>query len=198
VLLGKKTTVFLGSAGNQFILNGNSKDLNAEEIYAPLTTPVFGKGVVYDCPNAKLMDQKRVNLVLLLLFHEQPVSLPFLHREGLQLTCLPKLLIKGFSGACLKTYVPQFVKEVEDYIRKSPVFKGDGGICDISEVMAEITLYTAAGSLQGKEIREMMDEQVALLYRHLDDGFAPINVSIDLPCSSFAAFGGTDFIENVC
>jgi hypothetical protein len=52
--------VFLGAAGNQFILNGSTKDLNAEEIYAPLTTPVFGKGVVYDCPNSKLMDQKRV------------------------------------------------------------------------------------------------------------------------------------------
>ena len=42
--------------------------------------------------------------------------------------------------------------------------------------MAEITLYTAAGSLQGKEIRERMDSEVALLYRHLDDGLIPINV----------------------
>lgn len=42
--------------------------------------------------------------------------------------------------------------------------------------MAEITLYTAAGSLQGKEIRKRMDSEVALLYRHLDDGFTPINV----------------------
>jgi sterol 14-demethylase len=25
-----------------------------------LTTPVFGKDVVYDCPNAKLMEQKKV------------------------------------------------------------------------------------------------------------------------------------------
>ena len=60
ILLGKKTTVFLGAAGNQFILNGSSKDLNAEEVYRPLTAPVFGKGVVYDCPNSRLMDQKRV------------------------------------------------------------------------------------------------------------------------------------------
>jgi sterol 14-demethylase len=27
-----------------------------------LTTPVFGKDVVYDCPNAKLMEQKKVGL----------------------------------------------------------------------------------------------------------------------------------------
>ena len=47
--------------GNDFILNGKHKDLNAEEIYSPLTTPVFGKDVVYDCPNSKLMEQKKVN-----------------------------------------------------------------------------------------------------------------------------------------
>ena len=60
ILLGKKTTVCLGVKGNDFILNGKLKDVNAEEIYHPLTTPVFGKGVVYDCPNSKLMEQKKV------------------------------------------------------------------------------------------------------------------------------------------
>jgi len=59
VLLGKKTTVYLGRAGNEFILNGKLKDVNAEEIYRVLTTPVFGKDVVYDCPNSKLMEQKK-------------------------------------------------------------------------------------------------------------------------------------------
>ncbi len=60
ILLGRKTTVCLGVKGNDFILNGKHRDLNAEEIYGPLTTPVFGKDVVYDCPNAKLMEQKKV------------------------------------------------------------------------------------------------------------------------------------------
>jgi cytochrome P450 len=69
VLLGKKTTVFLGAKGNQFILNASTKHLNAEEVYGPLTTPVFGKGVVYDCPNAKLMDQKRVCSSNHLVYH---------------------------------------------------------------------------------------------------------------------------------
>ena len=50
----------LGVKGNDFILNGKHKDLNAEDIYSPLTTPVFGKDVVYDCPNSKLMEQKKV------------------------------------------------------------------------------------------------------------------------------------------
>lgn len=64
ILLGKKTTVCLGTKGNDFILNGKLKDVNAEEIYSPLTTPVFGKDVVYDCPNAKLMEQKKVQTSL--------------------------------------------------------------------------------------------------------------------------------------
>ncbi|KAL7789395.1 cytochrome P450 51B [Trichoderma ceciliae] len=59
ILLGKKTTVAVGPAGNDFILNGKLKDVNAEEIYTVLTTPVFGRDVVYDCPNAKLMEQKK-------------------------------------------------------------------------------------------------------------------------------------------
>ncbi len=60
ILLGKKTTVCLGTKGNEFILNGKLKDVNAEEVYTPLTTPVFGTDVVYDCPNSKLMEQKKV------------------------------------------------------------------------------------------------------------------------------------------
>lgn len=64
ILLGKKTTVYVGTQGNDFILNGKLKDVNAEDIYSVLTTPVFGKDVVYDCPNAKLMEQKKVRLSL--------------------------------------------------------------------------------------------------------------------------------------
>lgn len=63
VLLGKKTTVYVGPAGNDFILNGKLKDVNAEEIYTVLTTPVFGKDVVYDCPNSKLMEQKKARRI---------------------------------------------------------------------------------------------------------------------------------------
>jgi sterol 14-demethylase len=53
--------VYLGTSGSDFILNGKLKDVNAEEIYTVLTTPVFGKDVVYDCPNSKLMEQKKVS-----------------------------------------------------------------------------------------------------------------------------------------
>jgi cytochrome P450 len=59
VLLGNKNTVCLDTTGNNFILNGKLRDVNAEEIYNPLCGPVFGKDVVYDCPNSKLMEQKK-------------------------------------------------------------------------------------------------------------------------------------------
>jgi sterol 14-demethylase len=75
----------------------------------------------------------------------------------------------------LRSYIPQFVKEVEDYVSTSPRFKGQSGVSNVTEVMAEITIYTASGSLQGKEVRSKFDTTFATLYRHLDDGFQPIN-----------------------
>ena len=53
-------TVYLGSKGNDFILNGKLRDVSAEDVYNELCSPVFGKDVVYDCPNSKLMEQKKV------------------------------------------------------------------------------------------------------------------------------------------
>ena len=59
-----QVTVYLGTDGNNFILNGKHKDLNAEEIYGPLTIPIFGRGVIYDVENTKFMDQKRVREII--------------------------------------------------------------------------------------------------------------------------------------
>ena len=41
--------------------------------------------------------------------------------------------------------------------------------------MAELTIYTASRSLQGKEVRDQFDSSFAELYHDLDMGFAPIN-----------------------
>ena len=67
ILLGRKVTVYLGAKGNQFILNAKLKDANAEEIYSVLTTPVFGKDVIYDVPNAKFMEQKKARQIISLM-----------------------------------------------------------------------------------------------------------------------------------
>ena len=58
-MVGRKFTVCLGIEGNNFVFNAKTADVSAEESYTPLTTPVFGKGVVYDCPNHMLMEQKK-------------------------------------------------------------------------------------------------------------------------------------------
>ncbi|KAL1959510.1 hypothetical protein VTO42DRAFT_1955 [Malbranchea cinnamomea] len=144
ILLGKKTTVFLGTKGNEFILNGKLKDVCAEEVYSPLTTPVFGRDVVYDCPNSKLMEQK-------------------------------KFVKFGLTSEALRSYVQLIAKEVEDYLASAPAFQGESGVFDAANTLAEITIYTASRSLQGKEVREKFDSSFAKLYSDLDMGFTPIN-----------------------
>lgn len=59
VLCGRTMTVCLGPKGNEFVFNGKLADVSAEEAYKHLTTPVFGPNVVYDCPNSRLMEQKK-------------------------------------------------------------------------------------------------------------------------------------------
>jgi len=54
-------------------------------------------------------------------------------------------------------------------------FAGSSGTVDIPPTMAELTIYTASRSLQGKEIRERFDSTFADLYHDLDMGFSPIN-----------------------
>lgn len=142
ILLGRKVTVCLGTVGNEFILNGKLKDVNAEEVYTGLTTPVFGSDVVYDCPNSKLMEQK-------------------------------KFVKFGLTTDAFKQYVSLIQRETELFIRDK--FAGPQGSIDVSPAMAELTIYTASRSLQGKEVREKFDHTFAELYHDLDMGFSPIN-----------------------
>ncbi|KAL4804504.1 cytochrome P450 [Aspergillus unguis] len=144
ILLGKKTTVYLGTKGNDFILNGKLRDLNAEEVYGPLTTPVFGSDIVYDCPNSKLMEQK-------------------------------KFIKFGLTQSALESHVPLIEKEVLDYLKTSPRFKGNSGILDAPAAMAELTIFTAGSALQGKEVRKKLTAEFADLFHDLEKGFTPIN-----------------------
>lgn len=59
LMMGRKMTFCLGADGNHFVFNVPIANASAEGAYRKLTTPVFGKGVVYDCPNAMLMEQKK-------------------------------------------------------------------------------------------------------------------------------------------
>jgi sterol 14alpha-demethylase len=160
ILLGKKTTVCLGPKGNEFILNGKLKDVNAEEVYTPLTTPVFGKDVVYDCPNSKLMEQKKVRT----------------QNTFPRATLTEWQFVKfGLTLDAFKSYVSLIEHEVISFIDRKPQFQGESGSVDITKTMAEMTIYTASRSLQGKEIRDKFDSTFADLYHDLDMGFSPIN-----------------------
>ena len=75
----------------------------------------------------------------------------------------------------LHSYVPIFATEFHDFIRKSLAFQGRRGEFDVVQVMAEITIFTASRSLQGKEVRQKFDSTFAELYYDLDMGFTPIN-----------------------
>lgn len=50
-MVGKTFTYLLGSDAAALLFNSKNEDLNAEDVYSRLTTPVFGKGVAYDVPN---------------------------------------------------------------------------------------------------------------------------------------------------
>jgi sterol 14-demethylase len=99
---------------------------------------------VYDCPNSKLMEQKKFMKIRL-------------------------------DTNSFRSYVPLIVGEVTDFIKKSPAFKGQSGKININPTMAEITIYTASRTLQGREVRAKFDSSFADLYHDLDMGFTPVN-----------------------
>ncbi|KAA0709892.1 Lanosterol 14-alpha demethylase [Triplophysa tibetana] len=59
-MVGKTFTYLLGSDTAALMFNSKNEDLNAEDVYARLTTPVFGKGVAYDVPNPLFLEQKKM------------------------------------------------------------------------------------------------------------------------------------------
>ncbi len=50
-MVGKTFTYLIGSESSSLFFNSKNQDLNAEDVYSKLVTPVFGKGVAYDVPN---------------------------------------------------------------------------------------------------------------------------------------------------
>lgn len=81
----------------------------------------------------------------------------------------------GLTADALRSYVPLITQEVNEFIDRSPVFRGSEGTFNVPGTMAEVTIYTASRSLQGKEVRSKFDSSFADLYHDLDMGFSPIN-----------------------
>ena len=88
---------------------------------------------------------------------------------------LVKFMKIGLTTDAFRSYVPIIQDEVETFVKRSAEFKGQKGTVNIPASMAEITIYTASHSLQGKEVRERFDSSFASLYHDLDMGFSPIN-----------------------
>lgn len=143
IMLGRKMTAVLGTHGNGFVLNGKHSQVNAEDAYTHLTTPVFGKGVAYDVPNAVLIEQK-------------------------------KFIKFGLTVETFRAYVPMIVEECLQYFGKTIGAKKEGEFSPYDST-AELTIMTASRTLQGKEVRSVLDESFAGLYHDLDGGFQPIN-----------------------
>lgn len=84
----------------------------------------------------------------------------------------------GLTTEAFRSYVPQITEEVNNFIKGHAPFKGQKGTINIPAAMAEITIYTASRTLQGKEVRDRFDGSFADLYHDLDMGFSPINFSL--------------------
>lgn len=81
----------------------------------------------------------------------------------------------GLTTEAFRSYVSLISTEVTNFVAQNKIFQGQSGIVDIPKAMAELTIYTASRSLQGKEVRDKFDSSFADLYHDLDMGFSPIN-----------------------
>ncbi|KAF8588230.1 lanosterol 14-alpha-demethylase [Ramaria rubella] len=162
ILLGRRMTVALGPKGSNFILGGRLAEVSAEDAYTALTTPVFGAGVVYDCPNHVLMEQKK--FVKIGLSSENfRLYVPMIEKE-----------------------VEDFLDQDPSFYSYQLGDINDWGIFPAYRKLAEITILTASRTLQGAEIRASLNKGFAERYRDLDGGFTPINFLFpNLPLPSY-------------
>lgn len=144
-----------------------------------LTTPVFGKGVVYDVPNEVFMEQKRFVKV------------------GLSTDNL-----KAYVGM-IEDEIEEFVAHDPNFKTYQTNDINEWGSFDVIKVMQEITILTASRTLQGKEVREGLNKSFAELYNDLDGGFTPLNFMFpSLPLESYrrrdrAQVKMSDFYVNI-
>ncbi|KAI0783594.1 cytochrome P450 51 [Abortiporus biennis] len=162
ILLGRRVTVALGPEGNNFVLGGKHTLLSAEDAYTHLTTPVFGKDVVYDCPNEMLMEQKKFV------------------KFGLRADNF-----RAYVGM-IEDEVVQFMNNDASF-RIWPMNDiNEWGTFDVLHAMSEITILTASRTLQGKEVRSQIDKSYAQVYADLDGGFTPLHWLLpNLPLESY-------------
>ncbi|CAG5885697.1 unnamed protein product [Menidia menidia] len=169
-MVGKTFTYLLGSEAATLMFNSKNEDLNAEDVYSKLTTPVFGRGVAYDVPNpVSVPPAERPGLVHprhlsagKKLTQSLPFSLPQIFLEQ------KKMLKTGLNIAHFREHVELIEAETIEYFQRW----GDSGERNLFEALSELIILTASTCLHGKEIRSMLNERVAQLYADLDGGFS--------------------------
>ncbi|KAJ7455210.1 lanosterol 14-alpha-demethylase [Mycena galericulata] len=162
ILLGRKVTVALSPKGSNFVLGGKSTAFNAEGAYKHLTTPVFGKDVVYDVPNEVFMQQKKFV------------------KFGLSTETF-----RAYVGM-VEDEVEQFLKTDVRFRTYQDNDINEWGSFDAIRAMAEITILTASRTLQGSEVRDGLDKTFSQLFTDLDGGFTPLNFLFpSLPLDSY-------------
>jgi sterol 14-demethylase len=127
-----------------------------------LTTPVFGKDVVYDVPNDVFMEQKKFVKV-------------GLSTEN----------FRAYVGM-IEEEVEDFLKNDSAFSVFQANDINEWGKFDATDIMSQITILTASRTLQGKEVRDGLDKSFSELYNDLDGGFKPINFLFpNLPLESY-------------
>jgi sterol 14-demethylase len=103
-----------------------------------------------------------------------------------------KFVKVGLSTENLRRYVGMMKDEVEDFLNNDPAFfayqtdDNEWGQFNAYRSMAEITILTAARTLQGHEVRSSLDKGFAQRYHDLDGGFTPLNFMFpNLPLPSY-------------
>jgi sterol 14-demethylase len=127
-----------------------------------LTTPVFGKDVVYDVPNEVFMEQKKFVKV--------------------------GLSTENFRAymTMFEQEVDDFMRSDQAFIIWQMNDINEWGRFDVTDIMAQITILTASRTLQGKEVRSGLDKSFSALYNDLDGGFTPLNLMFpNLPLESY-------------
>ncbi|KAI0749433.1 sterol 14 alpha-demethylase [Daedaleopsis nitida] len=162
ILMGKRVTVTLGAHGNEYVFGGKHTQLAAEDVYAPLTTPIFGKDVVYDCPNEKLMEQKKFVKVSLTVDR-----------------------FRSYVGM-IEDEVKDYLNHDPSFHTYQNHDSHDWGTLSVLKTFSEITILTASRTLQGSEVRERLSKDFAQVYSDLDHGFTPLHWMIpSLPLPSY-------------
>lgn len=123
---------------------------------------MFGKDVVYDCPNEKLMEQKK-----------------FI-KFGLS--------TENFRAYCpmMEEEITEFMNTDSSFKVYQMNDINEWGTFDALKAMSEITILTASRTLQGKEVRSHITKDFAQIYADLDGGFTPLHWMFkNLPLESY-------------